>query len=67
MEVGDLVELSAYGKKLKMLQRIETDDVAIIVKKYSWGRYDLRWLKSEPIRHFYYNRMDLKYAKSRKK
>ena len=64
MKVGDLVELSAYGKKLKMLQRIETDDVAIIVKKYSWGRYDLRWLKSKS---FYYNRMDLKYAKSRKK
>jgi hypothetical protein len=67
MKVGDLVELSAYGKKLKMLSHLEPGDVAIIVKKQSWGRYVLRWQKSSTSsKYFYYNRADLKYAKRRK-
>ena len=53
MKIGDLVKLSAYGKKRKRAGWIDKDDVGLIVKlvKYDRGQwpddYEVRWAKSD--------------------
>ena len=59
MKVGDLVRLSAYGKKLHMNKRIaDADPVGIIIKKMHM--YHVTWLGMTT--RYYYNRKDLKHA-----
>jgi len=54
MKIGDLVKLSAYGKRRKRAGWIEKDDIGLIVKliKYKGGTgwpddYEVRWVKSD--------------------
>ena len=59
MKVGDLVRLSAYGKKLDMNKRIaDADPVGNIVKKVHM--YHVTWIGMKTT--YYYNRKDLKHA-----
>ena len=71
MKVGDLVELSSYGKKLKMFKQW-VGDVGVI--KYanpltSFGsemEYHIVWSKNgHHAKHQYFARKDLKYASKR--
>tara|TARA_A100001011_G_C14165263_1_gene780032 strand:+ start:370 stop:606 length:237 start_codon:yes stop_codon:yes gene_type:complete len=78
MQVGDLVTLSAYGKKIKRTGWIKEGDVGIIKKVGPWSSYRVLWCKSTyrytqsrdyPTRGNYYdwemslNPRDLKFAK----
>tara|TARA_B100000287_G_C20355513_1_gene671621 strand:- start:126 stop:335 length:210 start_codon:yes stop_codon:yes gene_type:complete len=69
MKVGDLVTLSAYGKKVLRTGWIQNDDVGIIVriKQTYWSSFDVMWTKSRFDRHWrherYLDRRDLKYVK----
>ena len=52
MKVGDLVTLSAYGKKRQRAAWIQRDDVGLItrIKQYVQNypdEYTVRWIKSE--------------------
>ncbi len=51
MKVGDLVTLSAYGKKVKRSGWIEDNDIGIIIKLVPWGHsfleYRVKWRKSD--------------------
>ena len=51
MKVGDLVRLSAYGKKRKRADWIDKDDVGIIIKVRPWGfsgeDYRVKWVRSD--------------------
>ena len=77
MKRGDLVVLSAYGKKVKRAEWIQHDDVGIITRILPYKNYighdgceyEVHWLKSRnSIRRWHHNRLnqrsDLKYAKS---
>ena len=63
MNKGDLVELSAYGKKLKMLSRFK-NDVGIVV---TGCRDDAGWWPSGQVMwssgFFLMNRRDIKKVK----
>ena len=75
MKVGDLVELSAYGKKRKRAGWIQHDDVGLVVRvvKYDRGHYpddyEVRWMKSTFTRDYQWmhekknTRKDLKFVK----
>lgn len=78
MQVGDLVTLSSYGKKIKRTGWIKEGDVGIIKKVGAYNTYWILWCKSTyrhtqkrdyPTRGNYYywessfNRNDLKFAK----
>ena len=78
MRIGDLVELSAYGKKVKRASWINTNDVGIITKIVRYKNYQgdqseeylIFWRdsRSNPRRwaHERHNqRSDLKYARPR--
>ena len=67
MKVGDLVQLSAYGRKRGYNIRIWKDGnaqrVGLIVRVFKGGSfpYEVRWagMKKDPPKHM---RMELKYA-----
>ena len=76
MKIGDLVTLSAYGKKMKRAEWIEPGDVGIISKIRYWKAgntptacdYFVHWRKSDiKARYWHYERhnqrKDLKYVK----
>ena len=78
MQIGDLVTLSAYGKKIKRTGWIKADDIGVIKKVGPWDSYRVLWCTSDhrytqsrdyPTRSNYYywqvslNRNDLKYVK----
>ena len=78
MQVGDLVTLSSYGKRLKRTGWIKDGDVGIIKTVGPWSSYRVLWCKSTyrhtqsrdyPTRGSYYdwekslNPRDLKFAK----
>jgi hypothetical protein len=71
MKVGDLVELSSYAKKLKMM-RSYIGDVGIVRKVIGLKlfphheEYRIIWSKSgDASGDIYFSRKDLKYAKKR--
>ena len=72
MKVGDLVELSSYGKKLKMMRKY-IGDIGVIngIKLLGMGvpdtkSYQIIWAKAgKTIRYTHFERRDLKYAKTR--
>tara|TARA_B100000963_G_scaffold360721_1_gene392726 strand:- start:125 stop:349 length:225 start_codon:yes stop_codon:yes gene_type:complete len=73
VKVGDLVTLSAHGKKLKRTSWVEPGDVGILksVKGPGWVQYHVHWVKSDWERrrwtHFscshWFDRKDLKIAR----
>ena len=74
MKVGDLVELSSYGKRLKMMKDW-VDDMGVVSKitplksyPYHGMEYHIVWSKNgyHPG-HMYFARKDLKYATKRNK
>jgi hypothetical protein len=49
VKVGDLVTLSAYGKKVKRTGWVKEDDIGIIIKhdtKCGWADYKIMWNQS---------------------
>ena len=75
MKIGDLVRLSAYGKKRKRAEWIDRDDVGIIVRRKSYPNgswpddFIVHWSRSPWKVHGYWHheqtnsRRDLVYAK----
>jgi len=61
MQVGDLVRLSAYGKKMKTHRRVTKRDPLGIIYRISAPWFYVKW----PIMglQYQYFRQDLKYAK----
>jgi len=43
MEVGDLVQLSAYGKKLQVNQRYNPNDFDVIIRMIGLGAFIVMW------------------------
>ena len=46
MKVGDLVTLSAYGKKIKRTGWVRDGDIGIIKSKHPYDSYRILWCKS---------------------
>ena len=49
MKVGDLVTLSAYGKKVKRTGWVKEGDIGIVVKdelRVGWTNYKIMWNQS---------------------
>ena len=46
MQVGDLVTLSSYGKKIKRTGWVKDGDVGIIKKVGGYGTYRILWCNS---------------------
>lgn len=69
MQVGDLVTLSAYGKKVHRTGWIKEGDIGVItkIKQTYWSSFYVLWNKSKYDRHWrhesYLDRRDLKYVK----
>ena len=72
MKVGDLVKLSAYGKKLQLHRHIAFHDPIGIIIKSDYGRFHINWCGLavenfapawQTSRRRVYFRQDLKYAK----
>ena len=62
MKVGDLVQLSAYAKKLKSFYNGRDHDIGIVVK-HTWGSlFCVRWC-SDGKKSINMDRKDLKYVK----
>ena len=72
MKVGDLVELSSYGKRLKMMRKY-IGDIGVINRVRLLGMgvpdtklYEIMWVKAgKTFRYTHFERRDLKYAKTR--
>ena len=71
MKIGDLVQLSAYGKKVARTGWVERDDIGIIIgiRTSFWNSHEVFWNKSRyhagpswnhERRH---DRRDLKFAR----
>ena len=76
MKVGDLVELSAYGKKLKWYSRgrLKQEDLGVLVEvrnrnlnNKALESYIVRWNYGTGNKRSYHIRKDLKMAKISKK
>jgi hypothetical protein len=63
MKIGDLVELSAYGKRLKDHAHVRGKLGLVIEKHHSYGWWRVQWVGS-PLR-IIHSRKDLKIAKRR--
>jgi hypothetical protein len=69
MKVGDLVTLSAYGKKIKRTQWVLPGDIGVVkkVKHTHWSMYEIMWNKSTYTKLWYhdksFDRRDLKFVK----
>ena len=72
MQIGDLVTLSAYGKKVERTGWIERDDIGVIIgiRRSYWNSYEVLWNKSRYGKTFDYkhekrlDRRDLKFVRS---
>jgi len=63
MKIGDLVQLSAYGKKLKTFYVGRDDDVGIIVSTHHHALwYGVQWASDGKIERSM-DRREIKYAK----
>lgn len=71
MKVGDLVTLSAYGKKVGRTGWIQSGDIGIVkrVESSIWVTYEIMWNKSKYPGYSYsgfektLDRRDLKFVK----
>ncbi len=75
MKAGDLVTLSAYGRKVQRTQWVQKGDVGIITaaKGKLFPSYRVKWCKSNMRSYCYLwaymewlDRKDLKFVKKRK-
>ena len=69
MQVGDLVELSASGKKLLWTQRF-VDKIGIIISMRYPNWIQVKWCGTKhrsQLMHEMFSRSNLKYAKVKKK
>ena len=62
MKIGDLVQLSAYGKKIQMLEKFR-GDTGLILHSYFDGA--MVWWNKMP-RPMLMNRRDIKHARAKK-
>ena len=67
MQVGDLVRLSAYGKRLKSNKFIGREELGIIVGTFNTG-FNIWWLEYRDNYHYWskdpiHFRNELRYAK----
>tara|TARA_R110002020_G_scaffold307972_5_gene523772 strand:+ start:387 stop:590 length:204 start_codon:yes stop_codon:yes gene_type:complete len=62
MKVGDLVQLSAYGKKLKNYYSGRDNDLALVLKVRWDSMFTIRWC-SDGKRAVNVDRRDIVYAK----
>ena len=60
MKIGDLVELSAYGKKIQVLERLR-GDVGIVMESY-FDCAHVKWTRAG-FRHN--NRRDIKQVRAK--
>jgi len=60
MKNGDLVQLSAYGKKIQMLERYR-GDTGLVLNGYFDGA--MVWWTTSPDRPMPMNRRDIRHAK----
>ena len=68
MKVGDLVELSSCGRKLKMFDHVVHRDVGLIYEVCGYY-YRMRWCNPSDFLYTEYTRFtrkDLKYAKKKR-
>jgi hypothetical protein len=65
MKVGDLVQLSAYAKKLKQFYIGRDNDLGLICSCHFFGVYSVRWI-SDGRKALHVDRKDLIYAKIKK-
>ena len=64
MKVGDLVELSAYGKKLKYFSRLRGHRGIILKRLHEYSIWKVHWFdKAYSIKM---NRKDIKHVKAKK-
>ena len=73
MKVGDLVSLSAYGRKRKRAGWIHPGDIGLVVKvvehNHFGTEYEVHWMKSKMSRSWSWShermstRKDLRYVK----
>ena len=69
MKIGDLVTLSAYGRKVKRTGWIKDGDIGIIkaLTHRPWDEYEVLWTKSQYKYRYQHqrtlDRRDLKYVK----
>ena len=62
MDVGDLIQLSAYARKLKR-NKNRLQDVGIIVKRTQWGWFSVKWA-SDGYVETAVDRREIRYAKA---
>ena len=62
MKVGDLVQLSAYARRLKR-NCARVDDVGIVTSKSIWGWFDVKWA-SDGLIDRAIDRREIKHAKA---
>ncbi len=63
MQVGDLVELSTYGKKLKSFRRLHEHRGIVIERAHELSRWKIHWFGA-PTNIM--NRKDIKHVKAKK-
>ena len=59
MKVGDLVQLSAYGKKIQILERYQ-GDTGLVLRSWFDGA-EIQWSSSSRSR--FMNRRDIKHVR----
>ena len=63
MKIGDLVQLSAYGKKLKTFYIGRDDDVGIVISKHRHSLwFGVKWASDGKIERSM-DRREIKYAR----
>jgi len=67
MEIGDLVQLSAYGKKLQTNERLNHDDFGVIIKMIGLGAFIVMWQNQSKTYDWtpMHWRKELKYARAK--
>ena len=64
MKVGDLVELSAYGKKLKCFLRLHGHHGIIIKRYHELSHWKIHWLDMST--NYIMNQKEIKHVKAKK-
>jgi hypothetical protein len=81
LKIGDLVQLSAYGKKVNRAKWVHRDDIGLVSEvrgRFGWYSYKIlwnesdikvnnRWKTSWIYHELWLDRKDLKYVKAKKR
>ena len=65
MKIGDLVELSAYGNKLRDYEHCHGKVGLVISRSHPSGWWEVQWIHS-PLTKLVHPRKDLKIAKAKR-